>query len=78
VIEGRKYFSRGPHELPALLYDILGRLDLCLLGRTENKPRKFGRDNWFVFVASMKQKTFRLCCTQHPNVPARQLRGLEL
>jgi hypothetical protein len=29
VTEGRKLFPRGPHVLPALLYDILGRLELC-------------------------------------------------
>jgi len=73
VIEGRKYFPRGPHVLLALLYDILGRLELCLSGRTENKPRKFGRVNWFGFRASMEHKTFRIRCTQHRNVAACQL-----
>jgi len=29
VIEGHKLFPRGPHVWPALLYDILGRLELC-------------------------------------------------
>ena len=35
MIEGRKYFPRGPHVWPALLYDIIGRLEFCLSGRTE-------------------------------------------
>jgi hypothetical protein len=41
----------GPHALPALLYDVLWRLEL-FVGKNWKYTRKFGWDSWLCFCAS--------------------------
>ena len=44
-----------------------------LSGKSENTPRKFGRNSWIRFWARIKHKTSKILCTHHWNGAAYQL-----